>query len=522
MAGHERQSISSQERVAIVGTGFAGLTTAYLLHNDAQKRYAVTLLEQGDSLSFDSASVAVKNDRTGTVERIDLPMRASAGGYYVNLHRMYRHLGVPVHPVRFLFVFAKALRQNHADALKPQSSPTATASAVPGGYFVHPSNHHQIPPPWPSSYGVFRYLLEVLYLILCHFWFRAACFLIHPIKSIDGDSRKAESFANYLDRIWLPRRYVSHYVLPLMSSVSTCTHAELLAFPASDVVNYIKLSYNHHHYTVCGGVRQVQARLSAGIEDIRLRSRVLQVVPLPETRRTVLVRWQATNITTGRVEVREEAFDRVVLAVPPDVAGRLFKPVEAALQRVPTRWVESSVLAPHTSDKEPSSYSIIDESEGAVTGAAACMHHHTSAGAAAAAAAPAQVIAFRTQFSSTFAGSEKPQTEALHVMPSGVVVRTCPLELDDEGGGSKRTATLKAAGFTRTLRTVESRAAVEVIMGRETGKEATGRSGWVNGEDNVWLTGAWCWDGMVLLEGCVVSAMRVAEDFGVAVPWRDG
>jgi protoporphyrinogen oxidase len=38
---------SSQEiRVAIVGTGLAGLTTAYILQNDDRKRYSVTLFEQ--------------------------------------------------------------------------------------------------------------------------------------------------------------------------------------------------------------------------------------------------------------------------------------------------------------------------------------------------------------------------------------------------------------------------------------------------------------------------------------------
>jgi hypothetical protein len=37
---------STQSRVAIVGTGLAGLTTAYLLHRDQQQRYAITLFEQ--------------------------------------------------------------------------------------------------------------------------------------------------------------------------------------------------------------------------------------------------------------------------------------------------------------------------------------------------------------------------------------------------------------------------------------------------------------------------------------------
>lgn len=52
--GHPKITISTEfvmtetarERVAIIGTGLAGLTTAHLLQNDPKKRYAVTLLEQ--------------------------------------------------------------------------------------------------------------------------------------------------------------------------------------------------------------------------------------------------------------------------------------------------------------------------------------------------------------------------------------------------------------------------------------------------------------------------------------------
>ncbi|KAK1953631.1 hypothetical protein LY78DRAFT_686930 [Colletotrichum sublineola] len=40
-------------RVAVVGTGLAGLTAAYILQSDEQQRYAVTLLEQAERLSFD-------------------------------------------------------------------------------------------------------------------------------------------------------------------------------------------------------------------------------------------------------------------------------------------------------------------------------------------------------------------------------------------------------------------------------------------------------------------------------------
>jgi predicted NAD/FAD-binding protein len=46
---HQPQSTADghrKSRVAVIGTGLAGLTTAYLLHHDKQKRYEVTLFEQ--------------------------------------------------------------------------------------------------------------------------------------------------------------------------------------------------------------------------------------------------------------------------------------------------------------------------------------------------------------------------------------------------------------------------------------------------------------------------------------------
>ena len=42
---------------------------------------------------------------------------------------------------------------------------------------------------------------------------------------------------------------------------------------------------------------------------------------------------------------------------------------------------------------------------------------------------------------------------------------------------------------------------------------------WKNGDDGVWLVGGWCWDDMVLLEGCVVSAIRVAKALDMEIPF---
>lgn len=444
-------------------------------------------------------------------------MRASAGGYYANLMQLYSHLGIPLHPVRFLFVFAEALSLSRsqrspaetangecASKANPRLRPDAETDTTGGAlrrYFIHASNLHQTPPPWPGNRGVIPHIVEIMYLIVCHFWFSIACFTILPLTTAgEGSSSDGgETFAEYLERIWLPRRYAAQYLLPLMSCVSTCTHDQLLDFPASDIVNYKKLSHGQQHYAVCGGVNQVQERLSKGMDDIRLSARVLEVRP-NTVHGGVSIRWQSMKGASGQVS--EELFDRVVLAVSPDVAGKIFEPLEGVTDKIPTVQVESAILVPVAAEEESKTFSIMDERERVSSG---CMHHGRDS-------SQAQAITFKTRFSGK--GS---RTEAVHAMPSGVVVSTCPL---DPHTSLKNT--LQRAKFTRTLRTPESRAVVERIMGRMDSSDKAGdlEDEWANGDDNVWLAGAWCWDGMVLLEGCIESAMRVAEDFGVHVPWR--
>jgi len=100
-------------------------------------------------------------------------------------------------------------------------------------------------------------------------------------------------------------------------------------------------------------------------------------------------------------------------------------------------------------------------------------------------------------------------TESIHIQPSGVIVTTCPFSPIDQE------RVIQSAAFTRVLRTPKSRAVVNEIFepAEVYGSEKLIR-GWHNGDGNVWLAGGWCWDGMVLLEGCAVSAFRIAEAFG--------
>ncbi|ODA83524.1 hypothetical protein RJ55_02038 [Drechmeria coniospora] len=494
MDQHRRRSSAGQKedsrriQVAIVGTGLAGLTTAHLLHNDARGRYEVTLFEQASRLAFDAASVSVENKKTGVVDRIDLPMRASTGGYYVHLLRMYRHLGIRLHPLRLSFAFASA---------------RATFSAQSG---ADEDGARRLRPERGDGWILGR-LLEIWYLIACYLWFSLACLCVPPRTSRAGrttsgadakpgakpavDGEPVETFSHYLQRIRLPRRFTNHYLLPVICIASTCSHAEALSFPATDIVNYENRSRGQPNYTVCGGVHQVQSRLADGLADVRLACRVVAVKAVT-TGDGAVVRW-----LSGPDAESEKYFDRVVLAVSPDVASRLFRPLRSVLSGMPTLQTESSILLPGAGE----THATVDDAGPIPSGR--CCHDDGNR-------LPPEDVSFRTVFSASGA-----RTESLHRMPGGVLISTCSLDPHADGERALHTAT-----FTRTLRTLRSRAVVQGVMRASPPRCVDDEPGWVNGQDNVWLVGAWCWDGLVLLEGCVVSAMKVADDFGVEVPWR--
>ncbi|EON68880.1 hypothetical protein W97_08138 [Coniosporium apollinis CBS 100218] len=472
-----------QIRVAIVGSGMAGLVTAYLLNRDVQSRYAVTLFEaaSGDVLSLDSASLTVPNPSQGCSDRVDLPMRAFAGGFYNNLRAMYDYLGVGYHAQPFLFNFSKVAAQDTGSIPKEKGS----------SYFVHSSNNHRISPVRPEGIRTAAWLMEILYLLVCYTWFTACCFFVVP-RSAD-EKEFCETLDEYLHRIRLPRYFVTYYLLPLISSVTTCPHEALLSFPAADVTDYKKRTHGAQHYTVSNGVREVQRKLAEGI-DTRLSAMVLAVETQPLA---VRVCWRHTEDTYG-LTVCEELFDRVILAVSPDVVGKVFRSLQYEMAQIPTVSVESII---HTDNNN------LGERLGRLGGQniAATNSHvkHTAA----------HTIQLWTSTERIH------RTESIHVQPSGVLVTTCPFSYIDP------VHVIKASKFTRVLRTPQSRRIVNNIFGNcypigaAYGEKR--RPGWKNGDGMVWLVGGWCWDGLVLLEGCTVSAMRVAEAFDVQVPWQD-
>ncbi|KAJ0420793.1 hypothetical protein BJY00DRAFT_283591 [Aspergillus carlsbadensis] len=577
-----------RQRVAIVGSGMAGLVAGYLLANDKEARFDVEVLEMQDRLSLDSASYTLPREssrhspgstsgtgtgRTGdgsrggvthhpaklqnaseemvsedenegneSEERVDLPMRAFAAGYYDNLRKLYSHLGVHFDEPRFVYSLSTL------DSTDDDAATKKRAVTKGGNYFIHSSNNHILPPIRPVGLSIARWVVEVAYLLFWYTWFTLAAFVISPgtIATKTTTRQKdfytsgglttttthsSETLRSYLSRIMLPKYYITRYFLPLMSSVTTCTHDELLDFPASDIVAYARRTFRRPHYTVRGGVRQAEGKLSAGLR-VRFGAKVVSVTSLTDGR--VKVRWRVkstsvrTHSSSARVnggaaaaghdgaesrvgaeaeglEILEEIYDKAIIAVTPDVVGSIFQPLATEMKDIPTTSVQS----------------VVHQDFARIGACSAQLRRNprfasrATSSSSSSTSAPGPISAAIHMYTDLTTG----KTESIHEHLSSMLITTYPL--DSTIDPSK---ILHRATFTRVLRNPRSRAIVSAIFEPQVNAQchnaqSAEANGWRNGDGNVYLVGGWCWDGMVMLEGCIVSAIRVADALGVDVPW---
>ena len=234
-------------KIAIVGSGIAGLTSAYLLN----RKHEISLFEAGDWIGGHTHTVDVEVQ--GQRYAIDTGFIVFNDWTYPNFIRLLDQLGVASQPTEMSFsvhdpVSGSEYNGNNLNSL-----------------FAQRSNLLR-----PAFWGMLRDILR---------FNREALFDLAE-QHIPADM----TLGAYLDSRGYGQRFIDHYIVPMGAAIWSMSLADMLAFPLQFFVRFFKnhgllsVSDRPQWRVICGGSRSYVAPLTASFaERIRLNCPVQRV-----------------------------------------------------------------------------------------------------------------------------------------------------------------------------------------------------------------------------------------------------
>jgi predicted NAD/FAD-binding protein len=267
-------------RVAVVGSGIAGLSAAWSLAPEFQ----VTLFEADRHFGGHANTVDVEID--GVAHGVDTGFLVYNDRTYPELVRLFGQLGVETAASDMSFSV-----QSLSDGLEWSGSSLNTV-------FAQRRNLWR-----PAFLDMLREILRFNRLA-------------SSIAQRQAEAEMAEPIGNFLDRHRFGERFRDWYFLPMIGCIWSCPTEQMMRFPVATMIRFchnhglIQLSDRPQWRTVRGGSRQYVQKMVAGLRDARLGTPVRAVRRIPAARG-----WGGVQVFT---DAGEERFDEVVLACHTD------------------------------------------------------------------------------------------------------------------------------------------------------------------------------------------------------------
>jgi predicted NAD/FAD-binding protein len=296
--GKEEQELSStpvrsdgaSRRIAVIGSGAAGLTAAYILNrqDNATRPDSVTL--------FEAATRLGGHAHTHTVPQPDGPALGIDTGFivhnernYPTLLRLFAELGVETQDSEMsMSIRCDGCGLEYAGARGGARGIIARPSSLLRGRYL-------------------RMLLEVM-----RFYRRARALIqASPAPSVPPTAAAPElTLGGFLERERFSPYFISHFMAPVVSAVWSCDPTTALSYPARYLFTFLGqhgmlgVKGSPQWRTVTGGSERYVEKLAATLPDIRLGS------PVTAVRR----KDDGVEVTTAD---GVEIFDAVVIATHP-------------------------------------------------------------------------------------------------------------------------------------------------------------------------------------------------------------
>ncbi len=205
----------NKHTIAVVGSGLAGLTAAYLL----SKKHKVTLFERHPSLGMDANSIDVHHE--GKIARADVPLRVIYPGYYKTLMKLYSELRIKTEKVSY---------------------------AVKSRYLIKSESRRII-------FDIFR--------------------LFRNINLGKNSLENNISIEEYLLRYNYSKPFSEGFLYPTFAAICTCTLDAVKEYPAEVILNYLNQGLLFRGVKrVTNGSKEVVQKLSKNVSKIHFSAKI--------------------------------------------------------------------------------------------------------------------------------------------------------------------------------------------------------------------------------------------------------
>ncbi|MEY4979172.1 MAG: hypothetical protein RLZZ352_1442 [Pseudomonadota bacterium] len=283
--------VPRRPRVAVVGSGIAGLAAAHRLQGLAD----ISLFEAGDYFGGHTHTVDMNlHDAQGVPTRfgVDTGFLVLNERTYPNLLALFDELDVPLAKSDMSFSVQAPGAARDGSALEWSGSSLSTV-------FAQRSNL--------GNRRFWRMLADIVRFN------RITTRLAQRGEDWAPNSPLLQPLGDFLREQGFSEEFRDWYFLPMMGCIWSCPTDQMLAFPVATMVRFchnhglIQITQRPQWYTVAGGARQYVDKIVSRIADRRLFTPVLRL----------LRDAQGVRVVTAR---RVERFDAVVLACHSDQA----------------------------------------------------------------------------------------------------------------------------------------------------------------------------------------------------------